>query len=474
MKRFWRGVKRFFAPPSGSSKLARIAPYLTVAFIMLVLFRVATTAWEFTNQTQFCGLTCHTMPPEYNTHKNSAHANVICEDCHLGRDTLNVMLIRKIESSWQTGTAMITGNYHFPIVARNMRPAREACENCHNPEKFSRDKLFELKRFSDDKANTLTRIYLLFKTGGGMPEQGLGNGIHWHVVNPVYYYASDPERQEIPYMLVTRADGSTSEYVDVNSNFDPKSIRKEDLQVMDCITCHNRIAHEILSPSDEIDNLLERGVVSPAIPEIHALGKEILSMKFETAAQASAVIDALGPYYQQNYPDFYQANAEVVNYAIKTLKQTYQDSVFLDQDIDWSTHPDNNQHKNSPGCFRCHDGKHISPNGKDMVRLECNLCHSIPTVSTNFELVSGITVVKGIEPASHNSPNWINEYRSAFDNTCQTCHTVSDAGGTSNTSFCSNSVCHGADWQFVSFDKQIPSETLKQLIIQQSTAVSVP
>ncbi len=474
MKRFWHAVRRFFAPPPGSNALTRIAPFVAVAFLMLVLFRFGTIAWEYTNQTQFCGLTCHTMPPEYNTHKNSAHANVICEDCHLGRDTSDVMFIRKIESSWQTGTAMLTGNYHFPIVARKMRPAREACENCHNPDKFSRDEMFEIKRFSESKTNTLTRIYMLLKTGGGSPEKGLGNGIHWHVENQVFYYAADPERQEIPYILLIKANGSVTEYVESNSDFDPKSITKKDLQEMDCITCHNRIAHQILSPGDEMDSLMERGVVSPAIPEIRQKGGSLLSMKFDSLAQANAGFDTLKSFYQQNYPDFFNLNEEVVNYAISTLKDSYKNSVFLDQEIDWTTHPDNNQHKYSPGCFRCHDGKHISLNDKDVVRMECNLCHSIPTVSTSFELSSDITVSKGIEPESHQNPNWINLYRSAFDKTCQTCHTVTDAGGTSNTSFCSNSVCHGNDWIFVKFDKQTPSEYLQQLIMRQSAPGTTP
>ena len=474
MKRLWHAVKHFFAPPPGSKKLARIIPYFAIAIIVLVLVRVSTIAYEYTNQTSFCGLTCHTMPPEYNTHRNSAHANVICEDCHLGRDASDVMFIRKIKSSWQTGTAMLTGNYHFPIVAKNMRPAREACENCHNPDKFSRDEMFEIKRFSEDKTNTLTRIYMLLKTGGGSPEKGLGNGIHWHVQNPVYYYATDSNGQNIPYILLSREDGSVTEYVDTNSGFDPKSITRQDLQEMDCITCHNRIAHQILSPDDEMDSLLERGVVSPAIPEIREKGRILLSMKVDSMAQANTFIDALGPYYQQNYPEFYNLNEEVVNYAISTLKDTYQNSVFLDQEIDWTTHPDNNQHKNMPGCFRCHDGKHISPDGKDMVRMECNLCHTIPTVSTSFELSSDITVSKGIEPESHQSPNWINQYRSAFDKTCQTCHTVEDAGGTSNTSFCSNSVCHGNDWKFVTFDTQTSSDDLKQILLKQSNAGTAP
>ena len=129
MKRFFGAIKRFFLPPSSASTLARVLPLATIAFLMLVLFVFSTYAWEATNAVSFCGLTCHTMPPEYTTHQNSAHANVTCEDCHMGRGSLAVMLPRKITYSWQTGTAMITNSYEYPIVAKNMRPARDACEN---------------------------------------------------------------------------------------------------------------------------------------------------------------------------------------------------------------------------------------------------------------------------------------------------------------------------------------------------------
>ncbi|MBI4562758.1 MAG: cytochrome C, partial [Candidatus Rokubacteria bacterium] len=29
-----------------------------------------------------------------------------------------------------------------------------------------------------------------------------------------------------------------------------------------------------------------------------------------------------------------------------------------------------------PGCFRCHDGQHVSPEGK-VIRKDCEICHTL-------------------------------------------------------------------------------------------------
>jgi mannose/fructose/N-acetylgalactosamine-specific phosphotransferase system component IIB len=38
---------------------------------MVVLFAFATFGWEYTNTVKFCGLTCHTMPPQYETQQHT-------------------------------------------------------------------------------------------------------------------------------------------------------------------------------------------------------------------------------------------------------------------------------------------------------------------------------------------------------------------------------------------------------------------
>jgi len=132
------------------------------------------------------------------------------------------------------------------------------------------------------------------------------------------------------------------------------------------------------------------------------------------------------------------------------LLTIYNDSVFIDQKVDWNAHPNNIGHIDSAGCFRCHDGEHMDTR-QQAIRLECNLCHSIPIVAAAQDLVSRIEISRGPEPNSHLNPNWIGLHHGAFNATCSNCHTTDNPGGTTNTSFCSNSACHGTVFTYAGF-----------------------
>ena len=459
MKRFFEAIRRFFLPPADAKMIVRLLPLFVVALIMILAFAFSTYAWEESNSSVFCGTACHTMPPQYISHQQSPHTNVLCEDCHMGRDRLPVMIQRKVTYSWQTGTAMLTGNYEFPIHAKNMAPAREACENCHKPEKFSTDTLRELQHFAENEENTASSTYLVVKTGGGSSRQGLGFGIHWHIENPVQFYPADGLlQQEIPYVVVQQADGTKVEYVDVESGFDPASIQEEDLVTMDCITCHNRTAHLLDSPQASMDELLARGRVSADLPNVKKRGVELLSAEYESEEDAMKAIEAL----KSEYAD----QSEEAERAVAAIQETWRNNNFLDQEMDWQSHPNNLAHKDSPGCLRCHDGKHLNPAG-EAVRLECNLCHSIPVVSAPKQLTANLELGKGFEPESHKHPNWIALHNEVFDESCEGCHTVEDPGGSSDTSFCSNSACHGASWEFAGFD----APKLREILIEQAKLI---
>ncbi|HSG43497.1 MAG TPA: c-type cytochrome domain-containing protein, partial [Anaerolineales bacterium] len=123
----------------------------------------------------------------------------------------------------------------------------------------------------------------------------------------------------------------------------------------------------------------------------------------------------------------------------------------LEQKVDWNSHPNNVGHTTSPGCFRCHDGRHLDIE-QQAIRLECNLCHSIPVVADQQDFLAQIEISRGPEPESHLNPNWISLHNEAFGASCSACHTMDDPGGTSNTSFCSNSACHGNVYTFAGFD----------------------
>ncbi len=446
MKRLRSIIRDFFFPPPGTRLSIRLLPYITLGVLTLVVLVGAAYAWDYTNSPPFCGTICHTMPPEYSAYLVSPHARIDCVDCHIGRGFIATRVTRKVGDVKHI-VSLAFKKYEFPITATDLRPARETCERCHFPEKFSADSLREIKHFGDDANNTPTSIFLILKTGGGSKRQGLGRGIHWHIENRVLYYPADKEEQSIPYIRVYNDDGSIDEYTDLTAGFDPTKIRESDLKEMDCITCHNRITHLINTPEASMDTALARKVIDPAIPEIRSKGVEVLRATYTSNQQALAAIAALEDYYRTAHPDYYAANPQAVRAAVAAIQDIYSRSVFPEQKADWNSHPNNVGHKDSPGCFRCHDGKHLNAR-QQAIRLECNLCHSIPVVAGAQEFTTKIEISRGPEPQSHLNSNWIAIHRLSLDQTCSLCHTTTNPGGTDNSSFCSNSACHGAGWKY--------------------------
>jgi hypothetical protein len=439
---------RFFYPPEGSARWLYVLPYAVLGVLTLIVVIGGVYGWEYTNSPTFCGTACHTMPPQDTVYKLSPHANVTCEECHIGRASFFNQMARKTQGIKETYYEIFK-LYKYPLYAEALRPARDTCEKCHQPETFSDDSLRVISHFADDINNTPTSLYLILKTGGGAKREGLGKGIHWHIVNKVEYYATDELAQTIPYVRVTNDDGTTTEYVDVEAGFDKSAMDQSKLVAMDCVTCHNRVTHNFQFPAQSVDQAMSRGQISPEIPEIHKRAVLVLSTKYDSRDAAEAAFGVLEKYYQGI--DYYSGHEEQIANAMQAIRGIYDRTVFHDQMIDWNTHPNNLGHINSPGCFRCHDGKHLNAD-QQAIRLECNVCHSIPVVAGSEDFVTNIEISRGLEPESHHNPNWISLHNQAFDQSCSSCHDTKDAGGTSNTSFCSNSACHGTVFTYAGFD----------------------
>lgn len=445
-----RLFRKIFFPPSGSSRLRRYAPWALLFGVPLLILLAVPATWEYSNSPSFCGETCHTMPPEYQTYLVSPHARVPCVDCHIGRGSVYEKFIRK------TGHARllidtVTNNFEYPIHVSEMRPARESCELCHFPEKFSDDSLRTLQRYENDKDNTPYVIYLLMHTGGGSSREGLGQGIHWHVENVVEYVALDRAEQEIPWVRVTTPDGVTKTYATEDSPVTSDNLGEYTVHEMDCITCHNRISHQLLSPQNAIDQAITREDLSIDMPQIREQAIELLSGEYESFDEANESFESLATFYQENYPTYYDRREDEIESAIVLLERIYKENNYPEQELNWQTHPNNIGHNEWPGCFRCHDGNHFTEE-QEAIRLECNLCHSIPTVVRPGEIEPTLLLTTGLEPSSHLSTTWISRHHNEFDETCQNCHTTDNLGGATDTSFCSNSGCHGTDWRFAGFD----------------------
>lgn len=463
-------LRTFFFPPAGSPRWKVILPIIVIIVVVAIALVGGTYGWEYSNSPQFCGTTCHTMPPQNAVYVESPHANVTCEECHIGRTSFVNQLTRKSQGI-KEAYYQIFKLYEFPIRAKALRPAVDTCEKCHRPETFSDDSLRVITHFGDEINNPATSTYLVMKTGGGTKREGLGFGIHWHIENPVYYYATDELNQEIPYVRVMNSDGSYTEYVDVESGFDKSTVDESQLKPMDCITCHNRVTHDFQPPSVSLDESLARGRISTSIPGIRMRANDVLSKTYPSRAEAMKAIESVEEYYKNT--EYYVGHGKEISAAIEEMKAIYDRTVFLDQKVDWTTHPNNLGHINTAGCFRCHDGKHLNEQDQ-AVRLECNLCHSVPVVADEQDFTTSIEISRGPEPESHLNANWISLHNQAFDSTCANCHTVEDAGGTSNTSFCSNSACHGSVYTFAGFDAPKLREILKPQIPPPAPAPALP
>ena len=443
-------IKRIFFPSEDSPLWMRILPYIILGVITIIVLSSGMYAWDYTNSSIFCGTTCHTMPPEYTSYLQSPHARVQCVECHIGRDVISVRVTRKAGDIKHI-IATIFKTYTYPIQAHELRPSQFTCERCHFPQKFSDDSLRQIKHFNSDSTNTTADIFIILKTGGGSKRQGLGRGIHWHIENKVSFYSTDPQQQDIPYIRVVEDDGTVMEYLDQTSEIDPETIDEQQMVQMDCITCHNRITHLVMQPEDSIDQLLSNNLISSNIPDIRLKAIEVLRASYTSTDEALQNIGGLENYYKVNHPEFFNENANLIKLAVQEIQSIYNQSVYPEQKSNWTSHPNNVGHKYFPGCFRCHDGEHVNTAG-EAIRLECNLCHSIPVVSDSTKLVTNIEIPRGPEPQSHKSPNWIKLHNNIFDETCSSCHNTSDPGGVSNTSFCSNGICHATVFTYADID----------------------
>lgn len=446
---------RFITPDPTSSLWTRLAPYAVLIFAGVAAFVVAGAGWEYTNSSEFCGTACHIHPPEYTSYLASPHANVKCVECHIGRATIATQFTRKAHDITHV-LRFIGADYEQPIYVAGLRPANEICEKCHNPAKFSPNSLREFKQYDAAKNNELNAIYLSFKIGGGTYREGRGKGIHWHVENKVEYIATDEKHfeQEIPWVRITYADtGKTDVFTDVESDLplDFVSQNSEKLRTVDCITCHNRIAHKLRSPDQVLDDAMGRGIISAEIPYFKQNALAVMARQYPSIDYANIAIRGLNSYYQANWADYYAQNQAEIERATEYLVATYKEIVYPTMGASWTSHPDNLGHRDSAGCFRCHDGKHVNQ-ANETIRIECNLCHSIPVKDLESGATPYMALEESYEPKSHVDSNWIARHRFEFDNTCQGCHDVSNPGGSDDSSFCANSACHATEWKFAGLD----------------------
>jgi hypothetical protein len=220
---------------------------------------------------------------------------------------------------------------------------------------------------------------MLINVGGGDPTTGPVAGIHWHMNlgNEITFISRDKQRQVIPWIRVKDRDGNVTEYYDRSRPLSADEVASSEKRRMDCIDCHNRPAHAYLPPDVALDQSFSAGRLDPSLPYLKRRAVEVLNKPYTTEQEAlNSIASGLDSFYKTNYSQLYAQKADTIKTAIGETQRIFKTYFFPEMKTDWATHPNNIGHLYSSGCFRCHDGEHVSNTGK-IIRNDCNICHTV-------------------------------------------------------------------------------------------------
>jgi len=422
---------------------------LLIVFVILVV--TGTTVWEYTNSDSFCTNVCHSVhPEEAYSHKTSQHARVTCAECHIGRiPTLKAIAVKSTHTlhAWH----MLVG-YHRPLSSPSLKSSEDSCENCHSDQPHQFNSIRRRTKYDIDRANSKMDMFLVMHNVRGMYKDDPGKGIGWHTENEIRFIATDPLKQTIPWMEVMQENGDSFIYIDTANPLDESEIAGAKRHVMNCLDCHNRVAHPFPNPEREVDRALAEGKLNSTFPYVKARLVALFDRDFSTEEEAMQFVEEAWAVYGKDFPDLAEKYPVAYAKAQEYMKERQQlvvdlmvRSKFKDLELSWRSFPDNTGHKDFGGCFRCHDGRHLSAAGKP-VPMNCFLCHTIPIVIKEGNPLPDMRIPFGQSlPAGHSDPDFPLSHPDLLDDTCKECHEILQFGS-GNESFCSNVACHGIGW----------------------------
>ncbi len=379
--------------------IVRNAAVLVVlaTFLNIIIFSAASyRGTQYMDSAHFCGETCHTvMQPEYTAYLNSPHSRVACVDCHIGPGAS--WFVRSKVSGVRQVFAVALHDYQRPISSpvEQLRPARATCEQCHWPQRFSGNMLLVRTHFQEDEANTPLKTVLVMKVGGH-DARGMV-GIHGHHLDPgvqITYVATDRKRQVIPQVTYVDPAGKVTVFNSTDTKMTAEDLARGEHRVMDCMDCHNRPTHTFQLPDTALNQALAEQSVSSELPYIKKEALLALKTNYpdrETARQRIA--GTLRSFYQKNYPKTVASEDEKLESSIRGVQSIYLRNIFPQMKVTWGTYINDLGHTDWPGCFRCHDGSHVSADGKT-IPSDCDTCHDLLAVDEQNPKILGELGIK--------------------------------------------------------------------------------
>lgn len=421
-----------------------------------VVGSVSVLGWEYSNSNHFCAYACHAVHPEEpKAHRESFHAEVNCVECHIGRlGFFHSALIKSghVAHAW----SMIVG-YERPLYAKSFKSAENTCFGCHTKTTHQVNLTRTWQHFAADEWNTETKLTMTLRNVGRIFGGEDRRGMNWHTSGAVKIVAEDPQKQHIALVEATLPSGEIVTYKNVKTTMSDEQIAEAPRHVMDCADCHNRAGHPFPDPERVIDKAFASGELSRKLPFVKQRILEVLHTDVASEEEARERIREGYAKYEKDFPGVPEQFPEEWARAMEFRDQRedfmvnlmVQSSFIESEDVDWRSFPDNLGHKNSPGCFRCHSGRLQTVEGKP-IPVNCSTCHSLPLITKNDRIPQYyLELLDQKKPPSHKSPSWISRHMFEVEDACSMCHGEELRYGTSNKTFCSNSGCHGEEWEFL-------------------------
>lgn len=433
--------------------MGAIGTLVAVGIGLAVLAAVGIVGWEYSNSDAFCANVCHQVHPEESIiHKQSVHARVQCVECHMGRlSTLHLMALKPTHVNELWG--MIVG-YERPLGSHTLRPSSDNCEACHWPSAEHHDSVALRKRYAMDEASSEQTTRLTLHTAMDVLREKEARGIHWHIENEVLFKTPTAQAREIPWVQVKGKDGNVSTYVDPTSKVAADQLAKLEPRRIECYDCHNQIGHPFKSPSRAVDDAIAAGRIDRSLPNTKARAEALIAAAGNLSGprkEREAKVDELITAWSAKAAGKPEHAAKEKQFAAE-MRTILLDTSFDAKGITWKSFPSHTGHLEDPGCFRCHDGKHLNEKGES-IRLQCTLCHDLPQVRLeNGKGSVPSTVMAGLTPpASHNEANFMHDHRFKLDESCTMCHGKLEFGREGGN-FCANPACHGRSWPAVNLN----------------------
>lgn len=367
--------------------------FATMTAVNLVIgSQLSYRAVEHMETVQFCGQSCHVMKPEFTAHLRPPHQAVGCASCHIAPGATG--WVQSKMSGTRQLMDVVFNKYPRPIESalesNRLVSSADTCEQCHARETFIGPRLRVISKFKDDEANTRTETVLTKLVGGGR-----FGGIHGAHMGPgvrIRYAASNQKRLTIPWVEYRNTKtGVTRTYLAVDTK--PASVSSLPIFEMQCVDCHNRAAHAFQLPDHAVDEAISRGEIRVGLPFVKRTSVELLKANYSSDDEATQRIPAgLAAYYQGKYPAVASKRNADIQSVGQALLAIYRRNVFPDLKVTWGTYANNLGHADDPGCFRCHDDSHATPDKKTITQ-DCSTCHQALAVEeTSPEILKTLGV----------------------------------------------------------------------------------